>query len=244
MKKGIFIGLLVFAVGLSAARGAEDKPLKIRWFGQSCFLVTWPNGTSILIDPFSPQLGYDMPSPKPDAVLISHEHFDHNYAEMAKGEPQVIRGLKEDGEWNQVSTFIKGIAVRSVGTFHDDRMGILRGKITIFFMEGQGYRVAHLGDLGHELGELPVQEIGTVDVLLVPVGGTLTIDAKGADKVVEKLEPKVIIPMHYKTDKINMPIAPVDPFLAGKLGVNRLKKNHIELYGLPETPVIYVMDYK
>jgi L-ascorbate metabolism protein UlaG (beta-lactamase superfamily) len=247
MKKCLFLGLVsLFAVsiGLGPAESAEQKPLKIRWFGQSCFLITWPNGTSILIDPFNPKVGYDMPSPRPDAVLVSHEHFDHNYIEMARGNPQVIRGLTGGGDWNKVSTLVKGITVKTVGTYHDDKLGMLRGKNTVFVMEGQGYRIAHLGDLGHQLGVALIKEIGSVDVLMIPVGGTYTIDAEGADKVVEKLKPKVILPMHYKTDRITIPIAPVEPFLAGKLGVKRIKGNLLELDKIPETPVVFVLDYK
>jgi L-ascorbate metabolism protein UlaG (beta-lactamase superfamily) len=244
MKKGIITGILLATLGMSTAWAEEKKPLKIQWFGQSCFLITWPNGTTFLIDPFSPDVGYDMPSPRPDAVLITHPHFDHNYVAMAKGNPQVIRGLTDSKDWNKVSTLVKGVVVKSVGTYHDDQFGAARGKNTAFIMEGDGWRVVHLGDLGHDLGPALVEQFGRVDVLMVPVGGTFTIDAKGADKVVKKLKPKVILPMHYKTDKVSLPIAPVEPFLVGKLGVNKKKGNLLELKELPDEQVIFVLDYK
>ncbi len=250
MKKCLFaafaglIVLLAVSIGLGESKALGQKPLKIRWFGQSCFLITWPNGTSILIDPFSPKLGYDMPIPRPELVLVSHEHYDHNYIEMARGTPQVIRGLTKSGDWNKVSTLVKGITVKAVGTYHDERQGMLRGKNTVFIMEGQGYRIVHLGDLGHELDAAKVREIGPVDVLMIPVGGTYTIDAEAADKVVDKLKPKAILPMHYKTDRIKLPIAPVEPFLEAKPNVKRIKGNVLELDKIPETPVIFVLDYK
>ncbi len=92
-----------------------------------------------------------------------------------------------------------------------------------------GVRVCHLGDLGHELDSNQMAEIGNVDVLLVPVGGFYTIDAKEATKVCEKLKPRLVIPMHYKTDKSSYPIAGVDDFLKGRKNVRRLGVSEIEI---------------
>lgn len=244
MKKLILIGLLALALGPGAVRAEDQKPLKIQFFGHACFLVTFPNGTSILTDPFDPELGYDLPNVKADAVLVSHEHFDHNYVQMAKGEPEIIRGLSDSKDWQEISRFVGGIWIKSIKSYHDDSLGGKRGKNTIFLMEGDGWRVVHCGDLGHGLGDPLVKEIGRVDVLLVPVGGSFTINHGGADLVAERLNARVIIPMHFKTDRVKLPINKVDNFLAGKLGVNRVNGNELELKELPDSRVIYVLDYK
>lgn len=243
----VFITIIFAALVISGpwlALGKEKKPLKIQWFGQACFLVEWPEGTSVLIDPFNEKIGYDMPSPRPDVVLITHEHFDHNNVGMAQGKPQVIRGLTESGDWSNVSTFVKGIVVRTVGTYHDDGFGSRRGKNAVFIMEGKDYKIAHMGDIGHKLGPELVEKIGKVDVLMVPVGGTYTVDAEAAQEIADRLSAKVILPMHYKTDRVTIPIETVDPFLKGKTNVKRIKGNTLLLKGLPDKPEIYVMDYK
>ncbi len=244
MKRIILVGLLAASLGLFTSGASQEGSLKIQYFGHACFLITWPNGTSFLLDPFDPSLGYDMPSPQPSAVLVTHDHFDHNYVKMAKGEPEVINGLTDTKDWSNIATTVKGIIVKSVNTYHDDELGGRRGKNSAFVMEGQGWRVAHLGDLGHKLGQKMVEDFGRVDVLMIPVGGLYTIDAKTAQEVVEQLNPSVIIAMHYKTDKVSLPIEPPDAFVAGKLGVNRKDTNTIELSKLPDSTVYFILDYK
>lgn len=179
--------------------------MNIKWLGHSCFKLTSEKGTVIVTDPFDESVGYPMPNVKADIVTSSHSHFDHNYFKAVKGNFDIVDTV---GEHN-----IKGINIKGVNTFHDDEHGAKRGKNIVFVFDIDGIRVCHMGDLGHVLTEKQVEEIGSVDVLLIPVGGYYTIDAKQAVEVMNQLKPKITIPMHYKTEFINFPIDTVDNFL-------------------------------
>ncbi|KHO61776.1 beta-lactamase [Thermoanaerobacter sp. YS13] len=179
--------------------------MNIKWLGHACFKLTSEKGTVIVTDPFDESVGYPMPNVKADIVTSSHSHFDHNYFKAVKGNFDIVDTV---GEHN-----IKGINIKGVNTFHDDEHGAKRGKNIVFVFDIDGIRVCHMGDLGHVLTEKQVEEIGPVDVLLIPVGGYYTIDAKQAVEVMNQLKPKITIPMHYKTEFINFPIDTVDNFL-------------------------------
>ena len=130
-------------------------------------------------------------------MTVSHDHYDHNYVEGVQGDPQIIRS---EGEFE-----VCGIKIKGVSAFHDEVKGEKRGSIIIYVFEIDGLKICHLSDLGHLLSKAQIEEIGKVDVLLTPVGGTFTIDAEGAVAVVEQLSPKLVIPMHYKTPAVSMP---------------------------------------
>ena len=185
-------------------------------------MITSDAGTRIITDPYttSERLTYGEIQESADIVTVSHDHFDHNNVAAVRGNPEPVRGA--------VTTEIKGIAFKGIPSYHDDAGGRQRGKNTIFCFEVDGIRVCHLGDLGHQLNAQQVAELGKVDMLLIPVGGSVTIDAKGASQVCDRVKPKVIIPMHYKTDKCGLSVAGVDEFLRGKEGVNRLDASEVE----------------
>ncbi|ABY91921.1 MAG: MBL fold metallo-hydrolase [Thermoanaerobacter sp.] len=179
--------------------------MNIKWLGHSCFKLTSEKGTVIVTDPFDESVGYPMPDVKADIVTSSHSHFDHNYFKAVKGNFDIVDTV---GEHN-----IKDIKIKGVSTFHDEEQGAKRGKNIVFVVDVDGIKVCHMGDLGHVLTEKQVEEIGSVDVLLIPVGGYYTIDSKQAVEVMNQLKPKITIPMHYKTEFINFPIDTVDNFL-------------------------------
>jgi len=137
------------------------------------------------------------------------------------------------------------LTFRGVQTYHDETGGSQRGENTAFIFEIDGVKVCHLGDLGHTLSEKQVSQIGPVDVLLIPVGGFYTIDAAAASKVVEQLNPKVVIPMHYKTDRCGFPISEVGPFLKGKKSVNKMNSSEFEIHkeDLPSRTEIIVLNH-
>jgi L-ascorbate metabolism protein UlaG (beta-lactamase superfamily) len=198
---------------------------RLTWFGQSCFLLETAAGTRVLIDPIPKTLGYALPvGLRADLVTISHEHADHDNLAMVTGKPRVIHGLTADKKgWAHIDERFRDVSVRSVGVYHDDRRGALRGLDTVFIFEVGGLRIAHLGDLGHTLDDDQLEAIGSVDVLLVPVGGGTTIDAYQATRVIDQLHPRLmVVPMHYKTDaSTSKDLAPLDAFLERKANVRR-----------------------
>jgi len=200
--------------------------VKVKWLGHACFLITSDAGIKIITDPFTSGGGISYPEIKEaaDVVLTSHEHGDHSNTAAIKGKPQIIKGTGV--------TETKGIKFKGIGTYHDDAKGTKRGKNTVFVFEVDGIRICHLGDLGHDLSDAEVGEIGKVDVLFIPVGGFYTCDVPVAKTICNKLSPKVAIPMHFKTPKLDTSvfgaIVGCDEFLTGKTNVDRRNSNEIE----------------
>ena len=194
--------------------------MKIEWLGHATFLIASDSGLRIITDPYEPvdNLNYGRINETADIVTVSHDHGDHSNVAAVRGNPQAVRGTTE----------VKGIKFKGVPTYHDDAGGSRRGSNTIFCFEVDGVNVCHMGDLGHVLTEEQVSAIGKVDVLLIPVGGFFTIDAKAASRVCDQLKPRVVIPMHYKNDKCAFPIAVVDEFIQGKSNVARLDASEVE----------------
>ncbi len=190
----------------------------LRWLGHSSLLLTTASGTTILMDPIPKGYGYEGEAlTGVDAVTTTHEHPDHVNVSLAAGGPLVLHGLS-GGNVVSIDQSIKDVRVHSVATAHDDVEGTKRGKNAAFVFEADGMRIAHLGDLGHVLSPAQVSAIKPVDVLLIPVGGFYTIDPSQATQVVEQLAPRVVIPIHYKTERLrpDWPGGPVDDFLEGK----------------------------
>lgn len=194
--------------------------MKVKWLGHASFMITSDAGIKIITDPYvtGGDLSYGEIKESADIVTVSHNHSDHNNVASVRGNPEVVRGTAN----------IKGIGFKGIPCYHDDAGGNLRGSNTIFCFEVDGIRVCHLGDLGHQLSAQQVAELGEIDILLTPVGGYYTIDARVAGGVCDRLKPKVIIPMHYKTDKCAYPITGVDELLKGKKNVSRLDTSEVE----------------
>ena len=172
--------------------------MTITWLGHSCFVLE-SGGFRALLDPYKGVRGYPDVTAEVDAVYCSHTHFDHAYTAGV-----TIAAGKADP-----------FAVKEVPTFHDDQNGTLRGANTVHVLSAEGLAVVHLGDLGHQLTERQAAAIGPCDVLLLPVGGTYTIDAQTAKEVAEQLAPRIIIPMHYRQgEKGFLELDTVDAFLS------------------------------
>jgi len=207
--------------------------MKIKYLAHAAFLIVSDAGTRIITDPYGSRddFSYDEISEAADIVTISHDHFDHNNVAAVRGNPQAVRGTAK----------AKGIYFRGILTHHDNSGGQQRGNNIIMCFEVDGVKVCHLGDLGHKLTGDQAKEIGKVDVLLVPVGGYFTIDAGVASQVCDMLSPRFIIPMHYKTEKCELPISGLDDFLEGKKSIKRPGGSEAE-FGKdslpPETEII------
>ena len=241
---------LLVPVGSRPVEAASRPVAYLTWYGQSCFLLESASGARILMDPIPTNIGYLPPADlHADAVTISHEHPDHTNVALLQGKPRVLRGLTTDKKgWMKIDERVKDISVRSVGVYHDTKHGADNGLSTVFIFETGGVRIAHLGDLGHPLTDQQISAIGSVDVVLVPVGGATTIDAQEATHVVDQIRPRlIVIPMHFKTDAVTIKeLAPVDAFVAGRPNVRREKTNRIAVTGLRYKPSaeVVVLDYK
>lgn len=196
--------------------------MNIKYLGHAAFVITSDTGLKIITDPYGtgPDLTYGEITESADIVTVSHDHFDHSNVAAVKGNPEVVRRTGR--------STAKGIEFKGIASYHDEAKGRLRGDNIIFCFEVDGIGVCYLGDLGHLLDDKQVAEIGSVDILFIPVGGYYTIDAKAATEVCNQLKPKVIIPMHYKTEKGIPNIVGVDEFLGGKANVNRLDVSQAE----------------
>ncbi len=210
--------------------------MDISWLGHSCFRIRGSHAT-IITDPYSPDLGYSLGKPAAHIVTVSHQHPGHSYTQGVSGEP---RQVTRPGEYE-----ISGVLIIGMATFHDEEKGSKRGKNLIYLMEIDEISVCHLGDLGHILTTEQVEEIADVDVLLIPVGGVSTIDAPKAAEVVRQLEPKVVVPMHYKTKALNRELEPVDRFLKemGVKEVNSQSKLSLTKTNLPAGTQVILLDY-
>jgi L-ascorbate metabolism protein UlaG (beta-lactamase superfamily) len=223
---------------------------KLTWYGQACFVLETAGGTRIVMDPIPKGIGYELPQGlKADIVTISHEHFDHNNVAFVAGKPRVLRGLTADKKgWTRIDEKLKDVSIRAVGVYHDGERGAKRGLDTVFIFEVGGVRIAHMGDLGHVLTDEQLARIGAVDVLLIPVGGTFTVDAPQATRVVEQMRPRLmVVPMHYKTDAVTIKeLEPVANFLEGKQNVRRETTNTIALSPMKPRPAaeIVVLPYR
>ncbi len=167
--------------------------MQIQWLGQSCFKIQSKNingEITIITDPYGPSIGLKLPKLQADIVTISHDHDDHNNIDVVSGDPFIIDSA---GEFETKGVFVFGIPAH-----HDNKEGQERGNITIFKINSEDITIAHLGDLGHELNSDILERLGNIDILLLPVGGTYTIDAKMASKIVSVIEPRIVIPMHYQ----------------------------------------------
>jgi len=210
--------------------------MEISWLGHSCFLIRGKEKT-IITDPCHPDLGYRLGEPEADIVTLSHFHPGHSYIEGVANEPKQI---KSPGEYEIGGTFITGIS-----SFHDDKKGELKGKNTIYVIEMDGITLCHLGDLGHHLDPHLIEEIGDIDILFLPVGEVSTMPIDTAVEVVRKLEPPIVIPMHYKTEAFTGNLSLVDKFL-DEMRIRELEarpKLSITSSSLPTTTQTIVLNY-
>ena len=212
------------------------RQMDISWLGHSCFKIKGSHAT-VITDPYPPSLGYSLGKPTARIVTVSHQHSGHSYVQGIGGEPRLVT---RPGEYE-----ISGVLIIGIATFHDAEQGKKRGKNTIYLMEVDEILVCHLGDLGHVLTAEQIEEIGNVDVLLLPVGGVSTINAPMAAEVVRQLEPKAVVPMHYKTSALSRELEPVERFLK-EIGVKQVEpqpKLSLTRSSLPASTQVFLLDY-
>lgn len=177
----------------------------ITWYGHSCFRLE-SKDISLLVDPFSAEIGLRPPKIKDNIVLVTHQHYDHNNIE---GMPQDSFLIKGPGEYE-----VKGVLVKGIQSFHDKSQGKERGLNTIYVIKMEELVLVHLGDFGEsKLSEEQIEKISDIDILMIPVGGTYTINYKEAVEVINQVEPKIVAPMHYKIPGLKLEIDGPEKFL-------------------------------
>lgn len=212
------------------AKGAVFLSIQLKWLGHSCFRAEC-GGFAVVLDPFAPGSvpGYRDIHEQADLVLCSHDHGDHNARDCVKlpeGEPKS-----------------NPFKITALSSFHDDQGGALRGKNTITLLEAGGVRVAHMGDIGCMPGGLILEKLQGVDAMLLPVGGHYTVGPREAKAIVDAARPRVVIPMHYRSERFGYSvIGPVEDFLALCGKVVYARSNRVEITSGME-PQTLVLDY-
>ncbi len=189
------------------------------WHGHACVEVR-SGGLTIVFDPHDGiSLGIKSPSVKADLILVSHDHFDHNATHV------VLREGARVFKMFYGETVIGGVKVKGFKSYHDRSRGAERGLNTVYVLEAEGYRIAHLGDLGDKPEDMVMRELRELHLLITPVGGRYTMGPQEAWSLIENLKPLNVMPIHYKIPGLRLPIQPVDDFLKLVKGYNIAKLN-------------------
>lgn len=191
--------------------------MDVTWYGHACFRIKDRTAT-VVMDPYHKSIGLSLPSLKANIVTVSHDHPGHSNTKAVKGRPFIIDG---PGEYEVSNVFVTGIR-----TFHDARAGKERGKNTVFLVDMDGLTICHLGDLGHLPKQSQVEALGDIDVLLVPVGGVDSLRASQAAEVISLMEPKIVIPMHYRLKDLAFKLDPVTKFFK-ELGLTSAEEQEV-----------------
>lgn len=180
--------------------------MKLEWIGHACFRMTAQDGTVVITDPYDETVGAKMTPLEADLITMSHEHHDHNDETMIVGRPVILHGVQE--------VAVGGVRARAFASYHDDAKGAKRGANAIRVFEIDGLKVVHMGDQGCMPDAEILSGIADADIMMIPVGGTYTVDAQGAKEIVDAAKPRCVVPMHVKTKGCGYPIAKVGEFLS------------------------------
>jgi L-ascorbate metabolism protein UlaG (beta-lactamase superfamily) len=186
--------------------------MEIVWYGLSCFRLTERGLATVVTDPYEPSLGLPALKLKADIVTVSHDAPGHNYLKAVKGERRAISG---PGEYEIGGVFITGIRMEP----RDSKKNGSKSN-TLYVFDFEGLAVAHLGDLAYVPTQSQIEDLGAVDIALVPVGGGGALGASEAAEVVSLIEPSIVVPMHFKTGKEDLKLDPVARFLS-EMGISK-----------------------
>jgi len=266
------LGVMILLNSTSTTQADSGHPVAVRWWGQAMVSIETSWDLTVVIDPYAKTIGYEDPQVRGDLVLITHEHGDHNNVDLVGGEPIVVRGLEKQGpppvidhvldrwpnaprrSWKsarlRMARTEHAVRVQGISSWHDDTEGSQRGANAMFLVEVDGVRLVHCGDLGQaRLTDPQLKSLGDVDVLIIPVGGVYTVDGSQAANIVRQVNPRVVIPIHYKTPNLIYDLQGVQGFLA-EVGddrqVIRAKGNTLALSAaatVPTKPQVVVLDF-
>jgi L-ascorbate metabolism protein UlaG (beta-lactamase superfamily) len=217
--------------------------MEITWYGHSCFRLAERGYATIVTDPFDDSLGYDVPKVRADIVTVSHQAPGHSNVATVKG----ARPIRGPGEYEIGGVFITGIStVRAEAGRKRKDNGKASHPNTLYLFDFDGLTVCHLGDLDNVPTQTQIEDLGTVDVALVPVGGGGGLSAAQAAEVISLIEPSVVIPMHYKTNETSLKLDPLSKFLK-EMGLGNLKPQDsfkASKSQMPEETQVVVLNYK
>lgn len=207
--------------------------MDISWYGLSCFRISERGQISVVTDPFSDEIGLSAPQLKADVVTVSHNVPGHNNVEVVKGPPYVLTG---PGEYEVGGIFIMGLALHNAKE-ENPRLNVG------YAIEYENLTVLHLGDLDHVPEQSVVEELGEINVLLVPVGGGAGLKANEAAEVVSLIEPHYVVPMHYEQEGLAFDLDPVDRFLRamGVTNPQQMDMLRVNAASLPEQPQVVIL---
>lgn len=210
--------------------------MKIKYYGHSCFALQYEGGPVLVTDPFDASVTYPPCTAACDAALVSHDHFDHNHTAILTG---AFETIKTAGEHE-----IKGVKITAIPSFHDKEQGALRGSNLLMRIEGEGLSIAHLGDLGHIPDEDQLAALQNLDVLMLPIGGTYTIDTPEAEALIAQLKPRKVIAMHFKTDAYEINITTCEAFARDMNAAFMPREIEITRENIAALPDVMILSYK
>lgn len=210
--------------------------MKLKYYGHACFSLSYEGGPTLVIDPFDETVTYPPCDEICDAALLSHDHFDHNHVQTLRGDFVTIRSA---GAYD-----VQGVRITAVDSFHDKKGGALRGKNLILRIEGGGLTIVHLGDLGHMPDEKQLEAMSDADIMLVPIGGTYTIDTPEAEEVIRLARPKHAVAMHYRTPDYDFNTSTCEAFERDMRAVRMPREIEITPENLVSLPEFLLMRYK
>ena len=214
--------------------------MEIIWYGHACFRLK-DNNSIVITDPYDKTLGLTLPRPKADIVTISHPAPHHGHVAGVKGDFKVING---PGEYEVGGTFVTGIRMVPPAARSNDKNGQDQNNVFVIYMDDLA--ICHLGDLNHVPPQTQVEDLGNIDVLLVPVGGENAINAAQAAEVISLIEPYIVIPMHYKLPGLSLKLDSVNKFLK-EMGVTKadaVASLRLTRSSLPDETQIVLLELK
>ena len=210
--------------------------MKIKYYGHSCFALQYEGGPVLVTDPFDASVTYPPCDAACDAALVSHDHFDHNHTATLRG---TFETIKTPGVHR-----VQGVQITATHSCHDPEQGALRGENLLMRIEGEGLSIAHLGDLGHMPDAAQAAALADLDVLMLPIGGTYTIDTPQAEALIAQLKPRKVIAMHFKTDAYEINISTCEAFARDMKAAFMPREIEITRENIASLPDVMILSYK
>ena len=248
MKNLLLSALFLFLTTTTYIHPQDSLQATIEWYGHSSFLMTTSQGAKITTDPVNKW--YPRQPHQADVVTVSHNHGDHNAVQIVWNNPRILYGktreeIDPEQKFLKIDETIKGVHIYDVESHHfkPEHSPSLNA---IFVFEFDELRICHMGDIGRVLTQEQLNEIGKIDILMIPVGGYYTVEINEADDIIAQLNPKIVLPMHYRNDVVDFVPNTLDDFLKGKTNIKRLNSTELNISKavLPEKLTYMILDYK